>query len=133
MQLTARVTASVLSVAEMRARQLPAADISTDITAANGTAEVKLDLKAQGGLALSLSGTVGYEANGKVALASRGTVPLSLANVLVADRAMRIAPLAGRVSIHAPRVGERLRRADGKCVVSVFQSTLPAWGSDPRA
>lgn len=119
-QLTARVTASVLSVAEMRARQLPAADISTDITAANGTAEVKLDLKAQGGLALSLSGTVGYEANGKVALASRGTVPLSLANVLVADRAMRIAGAAVLTAdISGPTSDPRI---DGR--ISVEGATL---------
>ena len=34
------------------------------------------------------------------------------------------------VSIHAPRVGERLDGAVFHAVVIQFQSTLPAWGSD---
>ena len=38
-----------------------------------------------------------------------------------------------RVSIHAPRVGERPRAACNPAPPRQFQSTLPAWGSDSRA
>ena len=112
-EVAAKIAAAGLSIAEMRSQQLPATDITTDVTAADGKAQVKMHAKARGGVEFTLGGTVGYKADGMLALSGRGTVPLTLANVFLADRATRIggaATLTTEISgpLSAPRVDGRI-------------------------
>ena len=47
-----------------------------------------------------------------------------------ATRRSNLVRAGNTVSIHAPRVGERLREFTAAQWPAEFQSTLPAWGSD---
>ncbi len=112
-QIRANIAASGLSAEQTRSNQLPAADITTDILAADGKANVKIQATARGGVDLAVNGTVGLKADGAIKLSSRGTVPLALANVFLADRATRIggvAKLTADISgpLSAPRIDGRL-------------------------
>lgn len=112
-RIDAKVTASGLSVAEMRSRQLPAADISAEMRATDTVAKVNVNAKARGGLDLALSGDVNLKGKGNLALKGGGTVPLVLANVFLAEGATRVAgdaqvaiDIAGTLA--APKVDGRV-------------------------
>ena len=99
-EIVAKIAGAGISLADTRSMQLPAADIITDVRAEDGKAQLNVRATARGGTDLSMSGTVGIK-NETLTLTGRGTVPLSLANIALADRAARVegsAALSAKIS-----------------------------------
>ena len=93
-EINAKLTASNVSIHETRSQQLPAADISTDISVKDGTAQVNVRTTARGGLDLTLKGSAGLKKGGRLALSGQGNAPLGYVNVFLADRDARVEGVA---------------------------------------
>lgn len=89
-KVNTKITVAGVSIKETRSQQLPAADITADIKAADGTAQVNVRTTARGGLDMVLKGTAGFKKDGRLALSGQGKVPLGYGNVFLADRDARV-------------------------------------------
>lgn len=118
-RVVAKIMASGVSVAKMRAHQLPAVDVATDIVMAEGRAKLNVQATARGGFDLSADATVGMAAGADITASAKGNVPLAMADVILARRAARAegqAAVTAKISgsISDPRVDGKVTIRDGR-------------------
>lgn len=129
--VSANIAAIGLSVRDMRERQLPSIDVTTNVTTADGQAKLGMKATARGGLEFAVEGTVGLDSNARLALAGRGKVPLSLANVFLADRSARMGGVATLTADVTGQISDP--RVDGRLLLNGATANDPASGLDLNA
>ncbi|MBA2126735.1 hypothetical protein DLM45_10980 [Hyphomicrobium methylovorum] len=125
-EIAATISATTLSLQETHTKQLPAADVTIDIAAKDSKAQVKMRATARGGTDLAVNGTVGMKNGSALALSGRGSIPLALANVFLADRAAR----AGGTAMVTADISGKLSdpRVDGSILVDGATLSDPGLG-----
>lgn len=125
-RVDAKIAASGVSVADMRAQELPAIDVSTDVSMADGRANLKMRATTRGGFDLTADAAVSTIAGGDITSSAQGSVPLAMANVFLADRA---AHADGKAAVMAKVTGKISDpKIDGKITIRDGRASDPATG-----